>query len=200
MIDKNMKLTPHLASPSKATLSHSNKFDGLRLTPHFTLGEMVASKSHPEINNVPTEPQIMNLITVCQWLEKLREEYNRRYVFRGESREEREERIVQRQTKGESIPEEPIVINSGFRSKMLNYVVGGEQDSNHLTGCAADIRCKDCTQAVRYAALLIELFQKAKKDWDEIIIEKKSSKGRTFWVHFAVRPERNRCKVTCITL
>ena len=195
-----MKLTPHLASPSKATLSHSNKFDGLRLTPHFTLGEMVASKSHPEIKNEPTEPQIMNLITVCQWLEKLREEYNRRYVFRGESREEREERIVQRQTKGESIPEEPIVINSGFRSKMLNYVVGGEQDSNHLTGCAADIRCKDCTQAVRYAALLIELFQKAKKDWDEIIIEKKSSKGRTFWVHFAVRPERNRCKVTCITL
>lgn len=50
MIDKNMKLTPHI-----------------------TLGEMVASKSHPEIKNEPTEPQIMNLITVCQWLEKLRE-------------------------------------------------------------------------------------------------------------------------------
>ena len=190
MIDKNMKLTPHLASPSKATLSHSNKFDGLRLTPHFTLGEMVASKSHPEIKNEPTEPQIMNLITVCQWLEKLREEYNNRYA------QMRNEKGGMRNDSSE----EPIVINSGFRSKMLNYVVGGEQDSNHLTGCAADIRCKDCTQAVRYAALLIELFQKAKKGWDEIIIEKKSSKGRTFWVHFAVRPERNRCKVTCITL
>ena len=158
----------------------------MKLTPHFTLGEMVASKSHPEIKNEPTEPQIMNLITVCQWLEKLREEYNRRYGGAG--------------ARGCENGEEPIIINSGFRSKMLYYVVGGEQDSNHLTGCAADIRCKDCTQAVRYAALLIELFQKAKKDWDEIIIEKKSSKGRTFWVHFAVRPERNRCKVTCITL
>lgn len=166
MIDKNMKLTPHI-----------------------TLGEMVASKSHPEIKNEPTEPQIMNLITVCQWLEKLREEYNRRYSLTPDP-----------SPTGEGRKEEPIIINSGFRSKMLNYVVGGEQDSNHLTGCAADIRCKDCTQAVRYAALLIELFQKAKKDWDEIIIEKKSSKGRSFWVHFAVRPERNRCKVTCITL
>ena len=148
----------------------------MKLTPHFTLGEMTASKSHPEVKNEPTEPQIMNLITVCQWLEKLRTEFNDRYA------------------EGKELP---IIINSGFRSKMLNYVVGGEQDSNHLTGCAADIRCKDCTQAVRYAALLIELFQKAKKDWDEIIIEKKRV---TFWLHFAVRPERNRCKVTCITL
>jgi len=159
----------------------------MKLTPHFTLGEMTASKSHPEVKNEPRPEQIMNLITVCQWLEKLREEYNKRYAqMRNEEGERRNDS-----------PEQPIVINSGFRSKMLNYAVGGEPDSNHLTGCAADIRCKDCTQAVRYAAILIELFQEAKKEWDEIIIEKK---GVRFWVHFAVRPERNRCKVTCITL
>ena len=153
----------------------------MKLTEHFTLREMTASKSHPEVPNNPDEKQIENLRFVCHWLENLRDAYNTFYP-------------------SEDGKEQPIKISSGYRSKMLNYAVGGVSDSNHLTGCAADIRCKDCTQAVRYAALLIELFQKAKKDWDEIIIEKKSSKGRTFWVHFAVRPERNRCKVTCITL
>ena len=41
---------------------------------------MTASKSHPEVKNEPNPQQIMNLITVCQWLEKLREEYNNRYA------------------------------------------------------------------------------------------------------------------------
>ena len=144
---------------------------------------MLVSKSHPEISNVPNEEQIMNLMMVCQWLEKLREEYNRRYGGAG--------------ARGCENGEEPIIINSGFRSKMLNYAVGGVSDSNHLTGCAADIKCKDCTQAVRYAACLIDLFRAADKEWDEIILEKKGAK---FWLHFAVRPKNNHCKVTCVTL
>lgn len=151
-----------------------------KLTQHFTLGEMVASKSHPEVKNEPNEQQILNIIYVCQWLEMLRTEYNDRY------RDDEHNGV-----------EQPIVINSGFRSKMLNYVVGGESDSNHLTGCAADIRCKNCLQAVRYASCLIDLFRAADAEWDEIILEKKGAK---FWLHFAVRPERNRSKVTCITL
>ena len=80
---------------------------------------------------------------------------------------------------------------------MLNYVVGGVSDSNHLTGCAADIVCKDCKQAVRYAAILIQMFSYEEKPWDEIIIERK---GVKFWLHFAIRPEKNRSKVTCIEL
>ena len=34
-MNKNMKLSEHLASPSEAALSHSSKLDGLRLSPHF---------------------------------------------------------------------------------------------------------------------------------------------------------------------
>ena len=36
--------------------------------------------------------------------------------------------------------EEPIRINSGYRSPQLNKKIGGAPSSNHLTGCAADIR------------------------------------------------------------
>ena len=46
-------------------------------------------------------------------------------------------------------------------------------------------------QAIRYACLLIEVFRKANKLWDEIIIEKK---GLRFWLHFAVRPEKGKDK------
>lgn len=151
----------------------------MRLTPHFTLEEMIKSKQHPETKNEPNEQQILNLINVCEWLEILRATYNDCYsdLHDGQA--------------------QPIIINSGFRCKMLNHAVGGEPTSNHLDGCAADIKCRDCAQAVRYAAILIDTFTFRHKQWDEIIIEKK---GARFWLHFAVRPERNRCKVTCITL
>ncbi len=145
-----------------------------KLTPHFSLAEMTASTSHPEIYNVPTPLVVENLTRVCQWLEKLREAYNSRYGT-----------------------DAPIRVSSGYRSQKLNRAVGGVNDSNHLTGCAADLICRDATQVVRYAALLIELFEDAKQQWDEIIIEKKYER---FWLHFAVRPDRNRGKVTTVVV
>ena len=145
-----------------------------KLTPHFTLGEMTRSSSHPEIYNVPSYAVVDNLTRVCQWLEKLRQAYIERY------------------NGGEDTV---LKVSSGYRSDKLNRAVGGEKQSNHLTGCAADIVCRDCAQAVAYAALLVELFETAGQRWDEIIIEKKFLH---FWLHFAVRPDNNRCKVTVI--
>ena len=40
----------------------------------------------------------------------------------------------------------PIIINSGFRNADINSRVGGVKNSQHLQGCAADIRPKDPTQ------------------------------------------------------
>ena len=40
----------------------------------------------------------------------------------------------------------PILINSGFRCKTVNSQVGGVRNSQHLQGCAADIRPKDPKQ------------------------------------------------------
>ncbi len=90
--------------------------------------------------------------------------------------------------------EEPIVINSGYRSPELNRKVGGAANSNHLTGCAVDIRCYGIEQALRYAVILMDISDESKEVFDELLIEKH---GSTIWLHFAVRPptQVNRRKI-----
>lgn len=145
-----------------------------KLSEHFTLGEMTASSSHPEIYNVPPPAYVDNLRRLCSWLEELRRTYAESYC---------------------DCRDTPLRISSGYRSEKLNRAVGGERQSNHLTGCAADIRCDSCAQAVRYAALLLDIAAQRAEPFDELIIEKKYTH---FWLHFAVRPTNNRLKVTCI--
>ena len=70
-------------------------------------------------------------------------------------------------------------MSSGYRSYKLNNKVGWARDSNHLIGCAADIVCCDCAQAVQYAALLMEI-SVDRGPWDEIIIEKKFNRFSLF--------------------
>ena len=60
-MNKQMKLTEHLASPSVASLSHSNELDGLRLSPHFTLGEMTKTSYKTKDGNIPSHVAIENL-------------------------------------------------------------------------------------------------------------------------------------------
>ena len=48
----------------------------------------------------------------------------------------------------------PIIINSGFRSAAINNMVGGVPNSQHLQGCAADIRPRDPKQFQRLVAFL----------------------------------------------
>ena len=57
-MNKNMKLSEHLASPSEAALSHSSKLDGLRLSPHFTLGELTKTSYKTEDENT-TEGRLL---------------------------------------------------------------------------------------------------------------------------------------------
>ena len=76
--------------------------------------------------------------------------------------------------------------------KMLGSTVG----SNHLTGCAVDIRVAGVEQLVRYATILIDIRDECQEDFDELLLER-SSKG-TYWLHFAVRPSGNRRKVRLI--
>ena len=93
---------------------------------------------------------------------------------------------------------EPIIITSGYRSPDVNRAVGGAYSSNHLTGCAVDIRCAGVEQAIRYAAILLDTADDTKEEYDELLIER-NSKGH-YWVHFAVRPptEQNRRRVMSI--
>ena len=147
---------------------------GAKLSPHFTLGEMTKSSSHPEVYNIPSHEAIANLKRLCGWLEVLRERYNERY----------------------GVGEEPIRINSGYRSPQLNRAIHGNANSNHMTGCACDIRVSGMEQALRYAVILMDYADESKQEFDELLIER--NRYGAIWVHFAVRPKENRRKILFI--
>ena len=183
-----------------------------KLSQHFTLGELTKSR-HAEVYNIPSHVAIENLKRVCDWLEELRRRYNQRYVLRSVSPPESggvrgglKERYnfhcsdhpahpgTPPNLGGEIDTEEPIIISSGYRSPQLNKKVGGSPTSNHLTGCAVDIRVYGIEQAMRYAVILMDYADETKQDYDELLIERNKSGG--YWLHFAVRPKNNRRKTT----
>ena len=179
-----------------------------KLSAHFTLGELTRSKSHPEVYNVPSHVHIENLKRVCVWLEALRERYNLRYVLAGAggqvpkvevfgenfiSRPDPE--VISRPDPEEARPdpEEPIIITSGYRSAELNRKVGGVATSNHLTGCAVDIRVAGKEQLIRYACILLDYADETRQEFDELLLE--HGAGGVIWLHFAVKAQDNRRKI-----
>ena len=201
-INKQAKLSPHLASPSESTLNHSNELDGLRLSPHFTLGELTKTSYHTMDGNIPNRVAIENLKRICGWLEILRERYNRKYgdsISPPESGgvrgglNARSSAVVQTTPAPPNLGGEiPVVISSGYRSEEVNRKCGGAKGSNHLTGCAVDVKCLGPEQMIRYACLLLDTADENGWMFDELIQEKR---GTTYWIHFAVRPKDNRRKI-----
>lgn len=81
-----------------------------RLSEHFTLAEFLATRHL--IKNQPDDQSIINMTFGCWFLlEPVRVQVGC-----------------------------PIYITSGYRSAALNALVGGVSNSQHMTGCAADIR------------------------------------------------------------
>ena len=151
----------------------------MKLSEHFTLGELTMTSYKTEDGNIPSRVAIENLKNLCEnWLEDLRYSYNTLYP--------------------RDCPQEevPLVINSGYRSPEVNKRAGGSSTSNHLTGCAVDIHVSGFEQAIRYASILLDISDGTKQDFDELFLEKNSA-GR-YWIHFAVRPKSNRRKIDFI--
>lgn len=69
----------------------------------------------------------------------------------------------------------PIIINSGFRCKALNDLVGSKDTSQHLQGCAADIRVSGISPNDIVKAIIQSDIQ-----FDQLIREFDS------WVHISV--------------
>ena len=85
----------------------------MKLTKNFTLEEFVNSETALKhgIENKPTEKDVYRIQILCEkLLQPLRERIGK-----------------------------PVIINSGFRCKELNQLVGGVSNSQHLKGQAADI-------------------------------------------------------------
>ena len=174
----------------------------MKLSEHFTLGELCKTKYVTEDGNIPSRVVIENLIRVCGWLEELR-------VLAGVRPQSKVCAGVRPQSKvagdctlapdpGAALDpgaapsarkEVPIVINSGYRSPEVNRLAGGAANSNHLSGCAVDIRCAGKEQMIRYASILLDIADGSKQEYDELLLEQH---GSVCWLHFAVRPKENR--------
>ena len=197
-----------------------------RLSEHFTLAELCKTSYHTADGNIPSRVAIENLKNLCEnWLEDLRERYNRKYGdsvsppelggVRGGLNDSsahllpegrKNARIIADVQTTPAPPrsalplgssknlggEVPLVISSGYRSEEVNRKCGGAKGSNHLTGCAVDVRCLGPEQMIRYACLLLDTADENGWMFDELIQEKR---GTTYWIHFAVRPKDNRRKI-----
>ena len=147
----------------------------MKLSEHFSLGEVTKTNYVTKDGNFPSNVAIKNLTNLCEnWLEDLRYSYNTLY-YRDWPQDEL-----------------PLVINSGYRSPEVNKLAGGAPTSNHLTGCAVDIHVSGFEQAIRYASILLDISDGTQCDYDELFIEKNSAGSH--WIHFAVKPKDNRRK------
>lgn len=83
---------------------------------YFTIEEMTKSQTAKlyYIDNTPTEKVIENLKKVMYILDIVRTHIGK-----------------------------PIIVNSGYRCKKLNEIVGGVQESMHTKGLAADFRTRE---------------------------------------------------------
>ena len=88
----------------------------MNLTEHFTLEELTHT-DHRELENIPNETELANLKRLAEFLETVKT------VLGGK----------------------PIMVNSAFRSKMVNDAVGSKDTSQHRVGCAADLRVPGMT-------------------------------------------------------
>lgn len=125
---------------------------------YFTLKELCNSgvARVRRIDNTPNEEQVENLTAlVDNVLDPLRERFGR-----------------------------PIIVNSGFRSKDLNYAVGGVSTSQHLNGEAADIYAGTKEGNRELFNLIVKYLP-----YDQVINERDFS-----WIHVSYKKDGNNRK------
>ena len=88
----------------------------MNLTEHFTLEELTHT-DHRTLDNSPNDNETANLKRLAEFLEQVKT------LLGGK----------------------PIMVNSAFRSKLVNDAVGSKDSSQHRIGCAADIRVPGVT-------------------------------------------------------
>lgn len=120
----------------------------MKLTPNFTLEELTSSETAVRLglDNTPDETVKANLVRLARMLEEVR-------------------RILGR----------PIMVNSAYRSLAVNKAIGSKPTSQHVLGCAADIRVPGLTPDDIVKAII-----KTNIEYDQLIREFNS------WVHISI--------------
>lgn len=136
------------------------------MTPHFSLQELIASDTAKArgIDNSPGKDILPALNRTAEGLERIR-----------------------------ALAGHPIKVLSGYRNPILNQLVGGAKNSQHIKGEAADITCKNMSvnelaQLIADHAIALQV--------DQVIKEFNKSGGR--WVHVSFT-ERPRHQVLTLT-
>lgn len=125
----------------------------MNLTQHFSLEEMTVSQlaSRNGWDNNPDANAINNLTRVAQLLEQVRKVINK-----------------------------PIIINSAYRSKIVNDAVGSKDSSQHRLGCAADFRVSGMTPNE-----VVKAIKESDIQFDQLIREFATENGGG-WTHISV--------------
>ena len=121
----------------------------MNLSPNFTLEELTASETAARngLDNTPGPIAYQNLVRLANFLEEVKK------VLGGK----------------------PVMINSAYRGPQVNAAVNGSKNSQHLTGCAADIRVPGMTPNEVCKAIIASELQ-----YDQIIREFDS------WTHISI--------------
>lgn len=129
-----------------------------QLTAHFTLEELTASEtaSRHGIDNTPYPEHLDNLLRLAGFLEEVKA------LLGGK----------------------PIMVNSAYRGPAVNEKVGGSKSSQHMVGCAADIRVPGMTP--REVCLAIKASDLA---FDQLIQEFYEEGKAGGWTHISVPNE-----------
>ena len=122
------------------------------MTPHFTLAELTASETaeRHDIDNTPTPEHLENLQRLAEFLETVKA----------------------------ALGGKPVMINSAYRGPAVNEKVGGSKASQHMIGCAADIRIPGMNPDQVCRAII-----EARLPFDQLIREFDS------WTHISIPNE-----------
>lgn len=124
----------------------------IMLTEHFSLEELTRSElaERKGWDNKPTLIASANLVRLAEFLEQVRKVIGK-----------------------------PLVINSGYRSQILNNAVGSKETSQHRVGCAADFRVGGMTPRE-----ICEIIKNSDLQFDQCIQE-------LSWVHISIPSKPN---------
>lgn len=125
----------------------------MQLTNNFNLSELTASDTAARHGwtNDPGEAEMANLRRLAGLLEEVR-----------------------------SLLGKPIIVSSGYRSLKVNAAVGSKETSQHVSGCAADIKVSGMVPSSVVRAIIA-----AKLPYDQVIQEFSTPSGGG-WTHISV--------------
>lgn len=142
----------------------------MKLSENFSLSELIKSgfADRYEIDNTPT-PEVLEYIKklVTEILQPIRDEFG-----------------------------EPIIVSSCYRNKRVNDGVGGAKNSDHLYGCAADIRTVSDKWAdnKRLYDCIIRMKDEGKLKCRQIIWEYGKKRLGPSWIHLSINNQYNSYK------